>query len=278
MESNMKLLIPTDFSPLSKIAALYAVKLGKKLKAEFVLLNVVNLGNSPGRGAINVKYIEDKLAENAVEDCARLTNEIRSEVKGKLSITSQVVKGYPVENVVANYAQHNHIDLIVMGTKGATGLKKILLGSNATDVINKSRIPVIAVPEFARFTGLKDIVYATDMVNLKDELRAVASFAKDFNATVHVLHILSPTGKAKLDIIQTVAKLTKAMEYNKITVTVSLHEDAAEGIDQYVIRHKADLLVMFTNELTFFRKIVGQSVTREMAFLSNVPLLAFKKE
>ena len=273
----MKILIPTDFSPLSKVAVLYAVKLGKKLKAGLVILNVVNLDNPTGKGILNVKYLEDKLTENAVEDSAQLISEIRSEIKGKINITSQVVKGYPVENVVTNYAQHNDIDLIVMGTKGATGLKKILLGSNAAAVINKSNIPVIAVPEFARFTNLKDIIYATDILNLKNELKTVVSFAKDFNATVHILHIVSPTEEGKLDIRQTVVKLTKAMEYKKIAFTVSLHEGAAEGIDQYVIKHKADMLVMFTHEMTFFKKVFGQSVTREMAFLSNVPLLTFKK-
>jgi len=273
----MKILIPTDFSPLSKVAVLYAVKLGKKLKAELVILNVVNVDSPPGRGVLNVKYLEDKLTENAVEDSARLISEIGSEIKGKIKITSQVVNGYPVENVVTNFAQYNDIDLIVMGTKGATGLKKIVLGSNAAAVINKSSIPVIVVPEFARFTNIKDIVYATDIANLKDELKTVVSIAKDFNATVHILHIVSPAGEEKLDKKQTVAKLTKAMDYKKITFTISLHEDAAEGIDEYVIKHKTDMLVMFTHELTFFKKLFGQSVTREMAFLSNVPLLTFKK-
>jgi nucleotide-binding universal stress UspA family protein len=273
----MKILIPTDFSPLSKVAVRYAVKLGKKLKAELVILTVISLDGPPGRGVLNVKYLEDKLTENSVEDSARLISEIRSEIKGKINITSQVVRGYPVENVVANYAHHNDIDIIVMGTKGATGLKKIVLGSNAVAVINKSNIPVIVIPEFARFTNLKDIIYATDILNIKDELKTVVSFAKEFNATVHILHVVSPIGEGKLDIKQTVVKLTKAMEYKKITITVSLHEDAAEGIDQYVIKHKADMLVMFTHELTFFKRIFGQSVTREMAFLSNVPLLTFKK-
>lgn len=273
----MKILIPTDFSPLSKVAVQYAVKLGKKLKAELVILNVVSIDSSPGRGVINIKYLEEKMTENAIEDCAKLINEIGPEIKGKINITSQVVKGYPVENVVTNYAQHNDIDLIVMGTKGATGLKKIVLGSNAAAVLNKSNIPVIVVPEFARFTNLKNIVYATDIANLKDELKTVVSIAKDFNATVHILHIITPAGEEKLDKKQTVAKLTKAMGYKKITFTISLHDDAAEGIDQYVIKHKTDMLVMFTHELTFLKKLFGQSVTREMAFLSNVPLLTFKK-
>lgn len=115
----MKILIPTDFSPLSKVAVQFAVKFGKKLKAEFTILSVVNLDASPGRGVLNVKFLEDKLVENAVEDCAKLISEVKAENKG-IIITSQVIKGYPVEKVVTNYTRHNDIDLIVMGTKGAT--------------------------------------------------------------------------------------------------------------------------------------------------------------
>jgi len=273
----MKILIPTDFSPLSKVAVQYAAKLANKLKAELILLSVVNLDHSPGRGALNVKYLEDKLAENAVNDCTQLINEIILENKRKIDITSHVIKGFPVESVVTNYAQHNDIDLIVMGTKGATGLKKIILGSNAAAVIDKSRIPVIAVPEFARFTSLKDIVYATDIANLKDELKTVVSFAKTFNAVVHILHIVPTTGESRSDIKETVTKLTKAMNYKQITFAVSLHDDAAEGIEKYVFKHKTDMLAMFTHELTFFEKLFGKSITRQMAFLGSVPLLTFKK-
>lgn len=273
----MTILVPTDFSKPSKVAVQYAVKIGKKLKAKLILLSVINLDSPPGRGVLNVKYLEDKMTENAVEDCAKLIIEINSENKGKIDITSHVIKGFPVESVVTNYAQHNDIDLIVMGTKGATGLKKIILGSNTAAVIDKSRIPVIAVPEFARFTSLKDIVYATDIDNLKDELKTVVSFAKSFNAVVHILHIAPATGGSKLDIKEIVAKLTKAMDYKKITFTVSLHDDAAEGIDEYVIKHKTDMLAMFTHELTFFEKLFDKSITRQMAFIGNVPLLTFKK-
>jgi nucleotide-binding universal stress UspA family protein len=273
----MKILIPTDFSPLSKVAVQYAVKLGKKLKAELIILSVVTIETSPGRGVLNMKYLTEKLSENAVEDCANLISEIRSENKGKLNITSQVVKGYSVESMVTDYAQHHDVDLIVMGTKGATGLKKIMVGSVAAAVIDKSDIPVIAVPEFAQFTNLKDIVYATDIANIKKELKTVVSFATYFNSVVHILHIASASRESKLKTKQSVANLTKAMDYKKITFTVSLHDNAAVGIDEYVLNHKVDMLAMFTHELSFFEKLFGKSVTRQMAFLGNVPLIAFKK-
>jgi nucleotide-binding universal stress UspA family protein len=82
----MTILVPTDFSKLSKVAIQYAVRIGKKLKATLILLSVVNLDSSPGRVAVNVKYLEDKMAENAVEDFAKLISEIRSENKGKIDI------------------------------------------------------------------------------------------------------------------------------------------------------------------------------------------------
>src|SRR5207342_2350709 len=65
-------------------------------------------------------------------------------------------------------------DLIVMGTKGASGLKRILIGSNTVNVIAKTRVPVLVIPEVARFEnffnkGKNRIVLATDLDLLENE-------------------------------------------------------------------------------------------------------------
>jgi nucleotide-binding universal stress UspA family protein len=274
----MRILIPTDFSKLSKVAVQYAAKMSKKLSAELVLLHVVYI-DAPARAAvaIKVKSIEDAMADNATQECIRLINETKSENKGKLNVSYKIIKGYPVEDVVGNFAHHNDISLIIMGTKGATGLKKVLMGSNATAVINNSDIPVITVPEFARFKNLKHMVYATDMTNLNAEMKVLVPLAKLFDATVHISHILSPESKKKIDIKKIIADVIRKMSYPKITFHILMNDDITEGIDEYIADTKADMLAMFTHNLTFFERLFGKSVTRQMAFQSRVPLLTIKK-
>lgn len=186
--------------------------------------------------------------------------------RGKLNLSYKIIKGYPVEDVVVNFARHNDVSLIIMGTKGATGLKKKLIGSNATAVINSSEVPVITVPEPARFNKLKHIVYATDMTNINAEMKKPVPLAKLFDATVHISHIVSPGSKKKIDPKKIVTGLVLQMKYPKITFHISMNEDILEGIDEYIVDKKADILAMFTHDVTFFERLFGKSVTHEMAF------------
>ena len=273
----MKILIPTDFSKLSRVAVHYAVKMAKKLDAEIVLLNVIFISTPPrAMVALKIKAIEDAMVDNAKQDSVQLIQELKAENKGKLNISFEIIKGFPVEDVVKSYASHNNIDLIIMGTKGATVLTKVLIGSNAAAVINSSDIPVITVPEFARFNNLKHIVYATDILNLNKELKMIVSFAKLFDATIHILHIVSLKSKKKINTKSIVDKLK--IIYPEITFHVSINDQILEGIDEYTADIKADMLVMFTHDLTFFEKIFGKSVTRQMAFHIWIPLLTIKKQ
>jgi nucleotide-binding universal stress UspA family protein len=273
----MKILIPTDFSKLSRMAVSYAVKMAKKIDAEIVLLNVIFMNAPPrARIAVKVKAIEDAMVDNAKQDSIQLIKELKAENKGKLKISFEIIRGFPVEDVVESYASHNNIDLIIMGTKGATGLTKILMGSNATAVINNSDIPVISVPEFAQFKRLKHIVYATDILNLNKELKMIAPLAKLFDATIHILHIVSSESKKKISPETIIDKLK--IIYPKITFHVTINDHILEGIDKYTADIKADLLTMFTHDLSFFEKLFGKSVTRQMAFHTWIPLLTIKKQ
>lgn len=274
----MKILIPTDFSKLSKVAVQYAVKMAKKLDAEIILLHAVYMNAPPrAQAALKTQQILDAIVDNAKQDCIQLINEIKSANRGKLNIEYKIIKGYPVEKVVGTFAQHNDISLIIMGTKGATGLKKVLMGSNATAVINNSHIPVVSVPEFALFKNLKHILYATDMTNIIAEMKKLIPFAKLFDATVHISHIISPKSKKKIDTKKITADIVRKMNYPKITFHISLNEDITEGIEEFIVNKKADMLAMFTHNVTFFERLFGKSVTHQMAFQSGLPLLTIKK-
>jgi nucleotide-binding universal stress UspA family protein len=258
------------------VAAHYAAKMSEKLDAEIVLLNVIFLDVPPRAMAdVRAKAIEDAMVDNAKEDSVQLIKEVKAEHKGTLNISYEIIKGYPVEDVIDSFAKYNNIDLIIMGTKGASGLTKVLLGSNAAAVINESDIPVITVPEFARFKNLKHIVYSTDILNMDEELQAIIPLAQLFDATIHVLHIVSSKSEKQINAKAIVDEVK--IKYPKITFHVSISDDILEGIEEYIADTKADMVVMFTHNLTFFEKLFGKSVTRQMIFLSWVPIYSIKK-
>ena len=273
----MKILIPTDFSKLSKVAVLYAAAIAKKLKAELVLLNVVFI-DAPPRAAVAMKVttIEDAMADNAKQDCIQLINELKK-VNKNLNVSYEIIRGYPVEDVVEVYAKHHEIDLVIMGTKGASGLTKVLIGSNAAAVINKSTMPVITIPENARFNGIKRIVYSSDMHKTIPEMQTLIPFARLFGASIFILHVTPVNSKRKIDIVKIKKDIISKFDFKDVSIHVLINNEITDGIDEFIADVKTDMLTMFTHDLTFLEKLFGKSVTREMSFHTGIPLLTIKK-
>jgi nucleotide-binding universal stress UspA family protein len=135
---------------------------------------------------------------------------------------------------------------------------------------------VLVVPETCEYKPFKRIVYASDLKKLEAEAKTMAKLAATFKAELHVLHVanaLSNTKQAK----SLLPELVKACGYSKIIFKELVDENIASAIDRYLNEVDADLLSMFTHKLDFYEKLFGKSVTREMAFHSSVPLLAFNK-
>ncbi len=114
----MKILVPCDFSKISNNAALYAAKFANQINAEIILFHVT--------------WVEEKISDPNFpvksRDCAALAYELKSAVEG-VKISFKVDAGFPIESLIEDYAVNNKIDLIVMGTKGASGLKKHYLAA-----------------------------------------------------------------------------------------------------------------------------------------------------
>jgi nucleotide-binding universal stress UspA family protein len=272
----VNILVPTDFSSLSKIALQYAIKIANQINGSITLLHVITI-TQPVRASMHdkIKDLEEDLIIFAERDLTKLSKEVCKSIKTNEPLKYVVVRGSSFIEVIQKEAKRLKIDLIVMGTRGATGLKKTVVGSNTTSVIEFSQKPVLAVPDKGQFRGFKDVVYASDLKNLEKELRILMPFVLRFNATLHLLHI-TPTGKNVDDLEEKIEKAAQKLGYKNIVTLVLVDSYVEEAIDQYISVCKADLLTMFTHNLNFYEKVFDKSMTRKMAFHSSVPLLAFK--
>src|SRR5690606_11845301 len=141
---STRILIPTDFSKLSKVAVFYAIELAQKLEGELIVVSVVNT-EVPPMTRLGLHRLRAAFKKSAELEMILLIKEIEKKYKRKykVNIIHKILFGSSVNETIERFASGNNIDLIVTGTKGATGLKKVFLGSNATSIINKSSIPVI---------------------------------------------------------------------------------------------------------------------------------------
>lgn len=270
------ILVPTDFSKPSKVAVVYAARLAKEINAEITLLAVVNV-NITTDAILDWKKREQDMVETVRQNAEQLIREIKEEIKGELKIEYRSIIGFPFEEMVEHTVINDGSDIIVMGTKGATGLKKVLIGSNAAAVVDNSSVPVLIIPPNTEFRNINKIVYATDMVSITEEIKPIAVFASIFNAAIKVLHVLPGDSSKKIDGKALAADLIKITNYKKISFHVSRNDNIADEVDTFLADQKADMLSMFTHKLDFYEKLFGKSITRQLAFHTCVPLLTFNK-
>lgn len=274
----VNILVPTDFSDLSRVAINFAIKVANKLNGSVTLLHVINTVQ-PARASMWFKYksFEKELIDHAKEDFEALLAEVSKQNKTLKPIKYKIVRGTSFNNTVRTASKRLRTGLIVMGARGASGLQRVLIGSNTSSMIDISHVPVLAVPELGEFKGFKNIVYVPDINHLDSEMKALLPYAKFFDSMVHMVHVTSSEKNVKA-IEEKIYKATLGkILYNKFTVKVIVSRNIDQSIEDYVTEMKADLLTTFTHDHNFYDKLFDRSIARKMAFQSKVPLLAFKQ-
>lgn len=267
----------TDFSPLSKVALQYALKMAAPLEANFTILNIVRIDGIP-KANLRTKQIEKSVALISQEEGDHLVAELRSQVKGNYSLEFKPVKARTVSEMVRKYVSKHPTNMVVMGLQGASAMKKARLGGTTVSVIDECPVPVMAIPELAKYQNLKHIVYASDLKNIQKELDIIVEFAKIFGSAVHMIHVAPVMDKKVEAAIQSVEEAIQKMNYDKLDFKLILEEDITMAIAGYIKESKADLLTTFTHKLSLEEKIFGRSVTRRVAYQAITPLLAVKRK
>jgi len=273
----VNILVPTDLSEVSKTAVQYTLKIVNKLGGTLTLLHVVTI-IQPTRATmrLQLKSLEKELLETSREDLEAFVKSISKQIKTEDSIKVKVAKGTSFNDAVKREAKKLRTGLIVMGTKGASGIRKYVLGSNTASVIEVSHVPVLAVPELGEFKSFKNVVYATDLRNVQKELKTLIPYLEKFNSTVHLLHVTSSLKEVSA-LEKKIDGIVKKAGITKIICKVIVNKNIDEAIDYYVTESNADLLAMFTHDVSFYEKLFNRSMTRKMAFHSKIPLLAFRQ-
>lgn len=145
-----KILVPIDGSKYSFKASEYAIDISKKYGSELNLLSVVSSrirhGDSSGYfGAIPPTYFK-KYENDAAKWFNRITNNVNKDQPQVKKIKTEVITTpISVVSAILEYAGKRNIDLIVVGTRGITGFKRMLLGSVASGVVTYAHCPVLVV-------------------------------------------------------------------------------------------------------------------------------------
>ncbi len=272
----VNILVPTDFSDLSKVSIKYALKMAKNLNANITILHVI-IRIQPTRASVRFKLqsLEREMDKYTNEDLEDLKTIVSKWNKGGIPVQYKIAKGNNFHDTVKTEAKKLRSGLIVMGTRGASGLKKVIVGTNTTAVIERSTIPVLAIPELATHTGFKKIIYATDLKDVDGEIIRLKPYLEIFSSSVHVVHVVDNDKKVEAA-KDSIAKAFQKFDSKKLKIEVLVNKDIGKALDEYLLEQNADLVCMFTHQHSFYDKLFNRGQTKKIAFQSKVPLLAFK--
>jgi len=274
-----RILVPTDFSPTAEKAFSFAVDIATKTKGTVILYHVYTPVESTFIDSPETrKQYNLKPEATIVKRLQRLKEKVSENASG--IAVSTVVGRSPLVNNMLDFADQNMIDLIVMGTQGASGLKKAIIGSVAARIIEKSRLPVLLVPAKYKLQTPGEFVFATNYQKAdKQALELVNNLATLFKANVTVLHFLNTNNSAlekekdKTD-FETYAFSMQRI-FNKSGIKFHLLEtgsiiEAMENLDK---KFPYDIMTMVRRKKNFLEKFFIKSFTENMAFLTNNRLL-----
>lgn len=271
-----RILLPTDFSDNSKEAISYALQLFKEEKSTFYLMhtymppvyNAEYLVGSPGLIGLG-----DVMQETSLTQLEKLKSELVQEYD---NINHSFVVHSAFNTLlgeVEDCIESEKIDLVVMGTKGATGAKEILFGTNTVHVIKKAKCPVMVVPPKFEYENPLEILFPTDYeISYKEEkLAPLVHIAEIHGSQINVLHVA--TGyELTTDQKKKKAGLEKILGNRALYHEVA-NDEIISAINAFQAKEKINMLVMIQNKHTFLERLFIEPIIKKIGFHVTVPFL-----
>ncbi|MEM9548963.1 MAG: universal stress protein [Bacteroidota bacterium] len=272
-----KIIVPVDFSDVSTNAFMYGHRLATDLGAVVKALHVY-LPTS--KELYESTVVEVDFVEMRRGLLTNFVNEFDKDWAGDIMTTSiidgEFRTGFPGEEILDSI-EDNAAEMVIMGSTGDSGAIKKWFGSVSTKIMNEASCPVLLIPEKARYTGVNNILYAYDDIELdKTLIDQLAEFSLKLDATLHFVHVDDKEqpnpGYYLKELFQ------DKFPDHKIEISSMYNPEITAAIEEYSKLNSIDIIAIGTRNRPFFDRIFHKSMTREMAMHSELPILILKHE
>lgn len=275
----IKILVPTDYSPEAKNATLYAYHFAQYTGGSIVLYHampsVIPLTDIPYENYYLDEKQEQELLLNSFHNLLLSEKLAIEKIQVEAHVDQQNVIAFGIEHA----CKHMNCDIVIMGTHGASGLKKLFLGSNTSQFIATASMPIIAVPAQYRFEPIYHLIYASDLRNLEEELGILIPFTEVFHAALEVIYFDYAGPESETLILEARSKI-ESYTYKNIKLSIkrgSIHLSVAENLKTQVDTSNTQLLVMVSGEHSWFENLMLASNTQKMVLTPDLPILVMRK-
>lgn len=267
-----EILIPTDFSRNAWNALKYASAFYKDEDCHFLLLNAYEV---PRTSADMLISLNDIMRRDSEKGLAGWLLKAKKELKNPKHVYSVYSQLGNAASLVSQIIKKEHISMVVMGTKGASGIAEVMMGSVASKVIQKASCPVLAIPEKTHFKPPVKLLFASDYHKISNEkvLKSLVDIAKKYQSKLKILHVCE---KGLLNTEEAVAGVKLDHYFEKIPHEFLFVEPdiPSEGIQKYMDKNTQDMLVMQTHHYDLFERIFHRSEVSKVVFHIHIPFLA----
>lgn len=287
-ESN-KVLIPVDFSNYSLKACEFGFNFAQSMDAEVVLLHVyftpIYTTSLPYGDVFNYQIADEENVKNVLQKVHADLNALSDKVKEKVALgefpdvkfSCVLREGIPEEEIL-RYSKENRPRIIIMGTRGKNQKDIDLIGSVTAEVIERSRVPVLAIPEntpFKQLAEAKRIAFITNF-DQRDLIAfdSLISALKPYHFSVSLIHlsdVKDTWNEIKLGGIK--EYFQKQYPDLEIQYDVVMNDDFLNSLDNYIKTNKIDIITLTTYKRNIFSRLFNPGIARKMIFHSDTPLL-----
>ena len=274
------ILLPTDFSDNSWNAILYAINLHKEITCSFYLLHVNSLSNLvtgdypyfPSEEIIETIY--NRPAKKQLREVLKkISKEFANNKKHKFYTLTDY--NFFTESIRKHVAEKK-IDMIIMGTKGASGFSDTILGTNTGDVITKVPCTTLVIPENSVFKSIEEIVFPTDFSqsnNLEILTPITEILDKNNTTSLRIVHINKKNSELNSDQEKNKEFLEDFFNGYKYSFHFLSNKKVEEAIQCFVESRNIGMIVMIAKNLNYFQQIFFHNKVKEISYHTDIPFL-----
>ncbi|WP_405293513.1 universal stress protein [Algibacter sp. Ld11] len=269
-----RILLPTDFSDNAWSASLYALKFFEQEICTFYFLNSIAL---PRNGLSNLpdKIIKEisAIASKQLLDFKQRAELCEPNSKHKFET---ILSTQDLYKAIEHTCETHKMDLVVMGTKGATGAKEFFFGSKTVNVIMAiSKCPVLLIPEAFNFVTPKQIAFATDFSRFYHirEIKPLKYLINLYHSKIKIVHIDEETALSDTQAFNLKMLKIYFNTHNYTLHSIPKYNEKAKRINDFTEKHEIDILAMVKYRHSLIEKIVNEPVIKELGFHAKIPFL-----
>lgn len=275
-----QLLVPTDFSKAADNAINFAVQSAKLLPAEITLVHSFETGDSAYSDYVGVNK---EFNRSMISDANEKLDVLKKGIENTHGIVvNTMVSTDSLLDTVTKFGKDHKVDLVVMGTLGASGLKEKLWGSRTSALIGKTTVPIMVIPNEYTWRKPEKMLLATNQFENKPAvLNYIFEMAGLYMATMQVAVFTDEDNDKSQVFFDNQKKLAEYKTFLKTTykedTLSSVHlsgEKFDETLQRFIKENDIDILVMVTYQGSFWSRLFNPSKTKRMSYHTTIPLLA----